>query len=230
MTLLLLMIATASATTYTEDLKIPATEPVSIPIEVQTRVDFDTNLTEDDQEIDSDWSYVTCGIKDGDIWAQFTGPVGNWPTTIPSTATCTSGSDSLVLNIIETEDFDADWDEDTTPGTGYEIDVPEGVSGEVSYKLPTTQTYVTCEDGSESKIWKNCTDDDSDGKNETFTKYAKLTPQSNWTDVLCDVGETEDNEVLIRIIYNEDADGSGYCRVKYENGNFGIADVTITRI
>lgn len=53
-----------------------------------------------DQVINSTWSYLTCHIEDEELTVVFTADTSDWPSSIPSSATCTSGNDTLSISIV----------------------------------------------------------------------------------------------------------------------------------
>lgn len=231
---MLLTLLAAQAATYTEDLIIPANAPVLLPDTsgVMRKMVWDTAVSAPDTKVDSDWSYVTCGVTDGAVWALFHAGVDDWPTTIPSTATCTHGTDTLVVNIVQQTSLRSwDYDINTPPGQGYVLDLNTGDEAIFEYHLPATQTYVTCEDKISSLVHLNCDDTDGDGVRETFTKTAWLAPRTPWAGIRCDVGKNQLGTTILRIaIKGTAAAGVGFCRLKFTSGNFGLAEVTLNRL
>ncbi len=152
-----------------------------------------------DTDVPSDWSYITCAVRDGSVYAYFSATPETFPSTVPSTASCTSGGYTLVLNLQQVP-WPASHDASLVPAAGvtWDLTVPTGTNPThryAVYDLPAGPAYL---EGS----WP-----------------AQLTPSVLWDGVECGAGYAPNGsaKLWIRGLSTAAAD-EGYCVLQSASG------------
>ena len=203
------LVLPAQGATYAGTMFLDGTVPTNMDSGdiVGVMVQWDTELSESDTVITSSWSYITCGITDGSVWAKFEATVSNYPSTssFPSTATCSASGESLVISITLTDDYEVmDYDMSDPPGQGYVVNLTEDFETVRSYHLQSNN-YIE----ERQPAW--------------------LAPQVDWPGVFCVVGPNGSGHVLHITFADNAAENLGYCVVRTSTQNYHV-DVTLNRI
>ncbi len=159
----------------------------------------DIGYTNPDGTVASDWSYITCSLENNHVIVDFKSTVANWPTSWPSTVTCTypdpNGGSPFVLKLSlknATYPYGYDW---TPSGTAVITLEETGVHkdpGFFTYRLPNGNWYSP----------------------STYTQ-AKRSNGTNWPGVYCGVKKKNSTVSYITVDVGPTADANtGYCRVK----------------
>jgi len=183
----------ANAQTYALDYAIPYNPPTqrnSVYILRSVEVDLDMPST----EVTSSWSYVTCRYDDaaGRVTVTFEASVTNWPTTIPSSATCAAGRYTLQLDFLD-EGGLSDLPESIDSTTTVQLDFPSGSAMVYTWSLPAGLQVVSGD-------------------------YLGTKGGTDWDDFHCRVA-TGDSGAALRIEVNPSAAaGNGTCDVPLTEG------------
>jgi len=208
LSLFVLLIPAAHATTYQEDFDLDMNLPTELDDDqiVMIRQNWDTNYSASDTDDDSDWSYIRCGLKGGDVWAQFVAQVDEWPTSFPETVTCTGGGHTLELTLVQDNSKNVDYDPHTAPGAGYLLELgSDDTENYRRYTLPASDYRVE-------------------------RRIARTAPRTIWAGVYCDLKASGTGHVLyITVSQTADAD-EGYCKLRRTGTgpNYHV-DIEVTR-
>lgn len=144
--------------------------------------------------VPSTWDPVTCEVDGDDVVVRFAPDPANWPASYPATATCSYGSDSLVVHLVpahpHVEAFFSgqDWVLDVQQGVEYTMGAES--SAVRLFELPGGPSYGT------HKV------------------QALLQPNVLWPGVYCLVMERPgDTPILAVNFFDEAPEGEGMCPV-----------------
>jgi len=194
----------ASATTYDTDFPIVMDEPTLPPWAAGT-VAWEMERTwlavapeEDDTSQTSSWAYVTCHLVDGDLTIKFSATSGSWPSSFPTSATCSSGGYTLTINLTSGSMSDAlvrSWTFDPNVGVTIETDINH--SGNWVWELPAG-TYAA-------------------GANT-----AMLSPTATWPGVECQVlwlnGDSNSPVLQVELSHGMHTEAAGMCMLPRHGG------------
>lgn len=206
--LTLLLASLAHGTTYTTTLPVVRSAPTHGPstqrwVTVQS---WDVGTTQSNQTVTSNWSYITCEVDNGSIVAVFKATPATWPTSFPSTATCTGGGHSLVLTLTAAPEPYPDYDDQLVPSIGITLNADGNTWFWRNYELPATTTY-------EAGSWP-----------------AKLGPSTTWPGVTCKMKFGAGGTPWLQLVVDETAtENEGFCVLqRTASPNLSI-DLTINR-
>lgn len=114
---------TSAPTGYASDSVLHATSGV---IEAENQGDLTVN---------SSWSYVKCIVSDEVAFAVFQSTPANWPSSWPSTATCTYGGHTLTITI-NSRAWENAHNHSWSLPAGVTFTMPTGARGAKKYDLP----------------------------------------------------------------------------------------------
>jgi hypothetical protein len=141
---------------------------------------------------------VSCAVLDGDVFAIFTATPETFPTSFPSTATCTSQGYTLELNL-RPKPWPAKHDPSMDPQLGITLDLqtdgPYAMHTYRVYDLPVGPSYA-------EGRWP-----------------ARLSPSVPWDGAECGMAYTPDGapRMWVRALISAAAD-EGYCVLQSESG------------
>lgn len=184
-----LLSGAAQAQTYSVDFAIPMTTPVNLGSndEILAFRQWGVASGYSDQTISSSWSYIDCEIVDESVHVVFSATPATWPTSFPSTATCTGGGYTLVLNL-EDSNTAPDGDMSFVPANGIDIALGTGVGTVRTFELPSGPSYV-------EGLWK-----------------ARLNQTTIWTGVKCSVSANSGGDHYLQVYVTMSAAADdGYC-------------------
>ncbi len=201
-----LLTSAALAQSYSVDLAVVRPAPVHLGTdEISTVVRYRVADGYPDQIVASDFAPVTCAIESGVVVVRFVATTADWPTTWPSTATCTASGVTLVVNLTPAVTTD-DYDRTFVPGNGITIESAPNVGQYRTYAMPPGGSYV-------EGTWD-----------------ARLSPAQKWKGVNCSLAFASTGDPYLQIhVRNEAAEAQGYCTIGSGTGIPHLVNVTLDR-
>lgn len=210
MTVLLLSLLANANQSHELDAPIVGAKPAELDTidAVEYLIVLDGARGAQDVEVDSDWAYIVCGVKDEHFYYRFRATDDDWPSSFPGTVTCSQGSRTLVLNLTARKDS---WDVlpgGMTTSNGVSVSYPDvdgkPVGGMRTFDLPSGD-YTEMQ-------WVSAT-----------------TTQGGWRGVQCLMAFVE-NEPKLRVFVDPAASaGSGSCEIPNPSGPSHVIPVDISR-
>ncbi|MEO0604108.1 MAG: hypothetical protein AAF211_21905 [Myxococcota bacterium] len=192
----------ASASTYEIDFYIKSAAPTKRP-SIGRQFTYDVGPGWPDVAVTSDWSYVTCEHQAGIVRMVFEATATNWPSTWPSTVSCSALGYTLKANILDlplTDDYPVAVD----INAGLDIELAPGTYFWRSFELPSSHSFAL-----------GAVDADLGG--------------SSWTDVKCVVFDRGPTLQILRIeVLPNHVAGSGTCPLPLTAGGHHLVPVEIT--
>jgi len=197
--MLSLILSAALAQSYSVDFPVKASAPTELPSDhaITASLSF-LGIAPGyaDQTIASSWSYVKCAIDDESVVVQFTSTVASWPSSWPSSATCTGGGYSLTIHLKDDEAPGAlDYDADFVPSAGIFLEAADDQYLSRTYNLPSGGSYTLGQ-------WTG-----------------RLSPSVPWTGVECLVNTMDGDPKLQIVVRSDVAEGDGYCVIPHAGSN-----------
>lgn len=143
--MVVLLSAIALATTYQVELPVPSTPPARLLNHPATimHTRFLAETTDADAYQISSHPNIVCLIEDGVMSVMFISNSNDWPDPFPTVATCSRGSDTVEISVVE-PNLDINSVSESDVGTDASVTVSrrETTRGFITWKLPSG-TYTT---------------------------------------------------------------------------------------
>ncbi len=135
-----LLFALALAETYDLDLYVPDAPPVHFDRYNASVIFPDLGAGYPDGEVVSTWSNLTCLNREGTL-SVVVDMADPWPS-IPATATCVYGNDSLVVTLLQVDMSDGDVLPEYDAASVLSLDLASDVSGHWSFGFPSSVPHA----------------------------------------------------------------------------------------
>jgi hypothetical protein len=171
-----------------------------------------------DRSVTSSWSYLKCKLVDHNIVLVFHSTVSGFPTSVPSSATCSDTYNGDTYNVTVTLSQSSDtslytnltW---SSFSSGWDVDLASGIEFWDSQELPSNKTYVE-----ESMVMRNSSN-------------------TNWAHTFCVVGKPFGGSKQFLQMYvkgdaAENTSGNYGCWIKEtgQNQSYSLVPVKLDRI
>jgi len=218
----LLLSITSHAATFQQEL--PCVEPAPTLRSPNTEITHYAQWSgagtgHPDTVVSSSWPYVECANRNGVISATFRATVSNWPTSFPSTVSCTHNNDQLVLTLTPAL-LSSNYDDTIDELDGVMLTLPASLSGPIEHLYTGSAQLETV---GFTKQWLD--------QGWVGVKATTLSGMP-WTGISCQVGRPQGNAPTpVRIWTSEAARfGSGYCVLPVVGGGTTSVPVTINSL